>query len=61
MNMQSTGNFMKGMATGLVVGAAVTMMTDPGSSRQRHKLYKKTEGVFKNVGDVIDTAIDMIK
>lgn len=61
MNAQGTGRFMKGMATGLVVGAAVTMMTDPGNDRQKHKLYKKTEGVFKNLGGVIDTAVDMMK
>lgn len=61
MNMNDTGKFIKGMATGLVVGAAVTMVTDPMSDRQRHKLHKNTEGVFKNMGGIIDTAIDMIK
>lgn len=61
MSMQGTGNFMKGMATGIVVGAAVTMVTDPLSDRQRHKLHKKTEGVFKNVGGIIDTAVEMMK
>ena len=61
MDMQSTGKFMKGMATGLVVGAAVTMVTDPLSERQRRKLHKKTEGVFKSVGGIIDTAVDMMK
>lgn len=61
MNMHGTGNFMKGMAAGLVVGAAVTMMTEPGAEKQRHKLYKKTEGVFKNLGGVVDAAVDMMK
>ena len=61
MNMQGTGKFMKGMATGIVVGAAVTMVTNPLSDRQRHKLHKRTEGVFKNVGDIIDTAVQMMK
>lgn len=41
MNMQGTGKFMKGMAAGLVVGAAVAMVADPLSDRQRHKLQKK--------------------
>lgn len=58
--MESAGNFMRGMATGVVVGAAVSMMTS-GSSRQRNRLQKKAEGVFKSIGDVIDTAVDMIK
>jgi gas vesicle protein len=53
--------FMKGMATGLVVGAAVTMITDPLTDRQRHQIAKKTEGVFKSVGSVIDTAMDIMK
>jgi gas vesicle protein len=52
--------FLKGMATGLVVGAAVTMMTDPISERQRKKIMKKTEGVFRNIGGVIDTALDIM-
>ena len=44
--MNISAGFFKGMATGLVVGAAVTMMTDPMSDKQRKKIVKKTEGVF---------------
>lgn len=51
----------KGMAAGMVVGAAVTMVADPLSDRQKHKLAKKAEGVFKSVGGVIDTAVGMMK
>ena len=61
MDMNVTGKFMKGMAAGMVVGAAVTMVADPLTERQRHKLHKKTEGVFKNVGGIIDTAVEMMK
>ena len=50
-------SFIKGMAAGLILGAAATMLCDPVSDRQRHKLMKKTEGVFKNIGGIIDTAI----
>lgn len=57
----STTGFIKGMATGLVVGAAVTMFTDPLSAKERHKIAKKTEGVFKNVGAVIDTAMNAMR
>ncbi len=53
--------FLKGMATGVAVGAAVTMMTDPLSDKQRHKLHKKTEGVFRSIGGMVDSAIDMMK
>lgn len=50
---------MKGLAAGLAVGAAAAMVFDPISDRQRRKLQKKTEGVFKSIGSVIDTAMDI--
>lgn len=55
----SRSGFLKGMAAGLVLGAAATMLVDPVSDRQRHKLMRKTEGVFKSIGGVIDTAMSM--
>lgn len=61
MNMQGTGKFVKGMAAGMVVGAAVAMVVDPLSERQHNKLRKKTEGVFKSMGGIIDNAIDMMR
>ncbi|MBQ2670056.1 MAG: hypothetical protein IJG06_04790 [Clostridia bacterium] len=59
--MSNVSGFLKGMATGLVVGAAATMVFDPISDRERKKLAKKTEGIFKNIGSVIDTAVDMAR
>ncbi len=53
--------FFKGVATGVVVGAAVTMLADPVSDKQRHKFKKKTEGVFRSIGSVIDTAVDIMR
>ena len=58
--MQKVSGFLKGMATGLVVGAAVTMIADPMTDRERHKIAKKTEGIFKNIGSVIDTTLGMM-
>lgn len=55
------GKFIKGMATGMVMGAAVSMAMSPNYQKQYHKLAKKTEGVFKSIGGVIDTAVDMWK
>lgn len=49
--------FLKGMAAGLILGAAATMLADPVSDRQRHKMMKKTEGVFKSIGGMIDSAV----
>lgn len=58
MSLAST-SFFKGITTGLVIGAAITMLTDPVTDRQRNRLVKKTEGVFKNMGGMIDSAISM--
>lgn len=60
MSMKGYSGFMTGVATGLVVGAAVTMFTDPISEKQKKKLHRQTEGVFKNIGGVIDTAMDIM-
>ena len=51
---------MRGMATGLLVGACVTMVVDPISDKQKRKMQKKTEGVFKNIGNIIDSAISIM-
>lgn len=59
MMSSSSAGFFKGVTAGLVIGAAVTMLTDPVSDRQRSRLARRTEGVFKNMGDMIDTAIGM--
>ena len=49
--------FFKGMAAGMIIDAAATMLVDPISDRQRHRLMKKTEGVFRSIGGMIDTAV----
>lgn len=59
MMTHSTSNFFKGVTTGLVIGAAVTMLTDPISDRQRNRLVRKTEGLFRHMGGIIDSAIEM--
>ena len=52
--------FFKGMTAGLIIGAAVTMITDPISDRQHKKMSKKTHDVFKNIGSMIDNALGMM-
>ena len=53
--------FAKGMAAGLVVGAAAAIMIDPINDRQKNRIKRKTAGVFKSIGSVIDTAVDFMK
>ena len=53
--------FVKGMAAGLVVGAAAAIMIDPINDKQRNRIKRKTEGVFRSIGSVIDTTLDIIK
>ncbi len=55
----STATFVKGLTAGLALGAAAAMVFDPISDKQRRKLKRKTEGVFRSIGSVIDTAIDI--
>ncbi len=57
----NASSFAKGIATGLVMGAAVVTFLDPMSDRQKNKLQKKTQGVFKSIGGVLDTAMDIMK
>lgn len=53
--------FIKGMAAGLVVGAAAAIMIDPINDKQRNRIKRKTEGVFRSIGSVIDTTLDIMK
>lgn len=52
--------FIKGIATGMVMGSAITLMVEP-SRKDKQKLQKKAEGVFRSIGSMIDTAIGMRK
>lgn len=57
----TASSFAKGIAAGLVVGAAAVTFMDPISDKQKNKLQKKTQGVFKSIGGVIDTVMDIVK
>lgn len=54
-------DFTKGIATGVLVGAAATMIFEPISEKQKNKIKRKTKGVFRSIGSVIDTAFDIMK
>ena len=55
-----SGGFMKGMAAGVLLGACAAMIVDPVSDKQKRKMQKKTEGVFRNIGNIIDSAISIM-
>mgnify|MGYP000007795137 FL=1 len=57
--MNQISCFLKGTLVGFAVGAAVGVMTDPLSDRERRKISKKTEGIFRNIGSVMDNIIDI--
>lgn len=57
--MAQCSGFMKGIATGMVLGAAATLVIEQPTSKQRHKMSKKAEGLFRNIGSAIDTAMGM--
>lgn len=59
INMNS-GGFAKGMAAGLLLGACAAVVIDPISDKQKRRLQKKTEGVFRNIGNIIDSAISIL-
>lgn len=50
-------DFIKGMATGLIVGAAVTMLTDPVSDKQRHRMKKKANCLARKISYTVDDAL----
>jgi len=54
-------SFAKGLAAGMAVGTAAVIFVRPMTDKQRHKIQRKTESVFKNIGGIIDTALDMMK
>ena len=59
--MMNSRGFIKGMAAGIVLGACATMIVDPVSDRQRNRMRRKTEGMFRNLGNIVDTALDMFR
>lgn len=50
--------YIKGMATGLLVGATVALLFDPITDRQRRRMHKKTTYAFKRMGNALDSALD---
>ena len=58
--MHKMSCFIKGTLVGFAVGAAVGVMTDPLSDRERRKISKKTEGIFRNIGSIVSLVFSII-
>ena len=56
----NSGGFMRGMAAGIFLGACAAMIVDPVSDKQKRRLQKKTEGIFRNIGNILDSAISIM-
>ncbi|MDK2801518.1 MAG: hypothetical protein PWP27_1770 [Clostridiales bacterium] len=52
-------NFTRGLITGTIIGATVSMMMNPMEDRDKRRLRKKANSFIRNVGDVIEDIIDM--
>ncbi len=50
-------SFLGGIIAGAIVGSALTMVMDPVTDRQRKKLHKGTQSVFRTMGSVLDAMI----
>ncbi len=50
-------SFIGGVIAGAIVGSALTMVMDPVSDKQRRKMHKGTQSMFKTMGSVIDAMI----
>lgn len=50
-------SFLGGIIAGAIVGSALTMVMDPVTDRQRKKMHKGTQSMFKTMGSVLDAMI----
>ena len=57
--MQNTGSFIKGMATGAVIGAGMSMIVSPIDKRDIKRVERKANKMFSTIGSMVDSVIDM--
>ena len=58
--MMSHG-FLKGMATGAVVGMGVVLAVNPINEKDKKRFAKNTSKMFTTLGTVADNIVDMYK
>ena len=59
--MTTVGSFVKGMATGIVIGAGMSMMVSPSDKKDIRRLEKKTDRMFSTMGNAIDNMLDSMR
>lgn len=59
--MTSAASFIKGMATGVVIGAGMSMMVNPLDKKDIRRLEKKTDRLFSSMGMAIDNMLDSMR
>lgn len=61
MMTKAFGTFTKGIATGMVVGAAVGMIGNPLNARKRVRARKTATKALRSVGELIQNAQYMLR
>jgi len=57
--MRNSNNFTKGLVTGTIIGATVSMMSNPMEGKDRKVMRKKVNRFMRTVGNVVEDIIDM--
>ena len=52
-------NFTKGLITGTIIGATVSMMFNPAEGKDRRVMRKKTGNFMRAVGEIVEDIMDM--
>ncbi|MBZ4645552.1 MAG: hypothetical protein PWR27_1889 [Petroclostridium sp.] len=52
-------NFTRGLITGTIIGATLSMMVNPMDRRDKKIMRRKTNNFMRTVGDIIEDIIDM--
>ena len=58
---RAVSTFTKGIATGMVVGTAMGMITRPMDIRKRARMKKNTTKALRAVGEIIANAQNMMR
>lgn len=54
-------SFTRGLITGTIIGATMSMMVNPMENRNRKKMRRKTNNLLRTVGEVIEDLVYMAR